>query len=40
MDLEEFLDLWIKNYSNVDEDKTRLLPVKAVYYLALATEPV
>jgi len=38
LDLEGFLDLWIENYANVDEDKKRLLPLKPVHYLALPTE--
>ena len=40
LDLEEFLDLWIKHYANVDEEKKRLLPVRPVFYLALPTQPV
>jgi len=39
LDLEQFLDLWIKSYANLEEDKKRLLPLKPVYYLAFSTEP-
>ena len=38
LDLEELLDLWIRSYANVEEDRKRLLPVRPVYYLALPTE--
>jgi restriction system protein len=39
LDLEGLLDLWIANYTSVDEEKKRLLPLKPVHYLALPTEP-
>lgn len=38
LDPEELLDLWIKSYANVEEDKKRLLPLRPVYYLALPAE--
>jgi len=40
LDLEGFLDLWIKNYASVDEDKRRLMPLKPVHYLALPADTV
>jgi restriction system protein len=39
LDLEGLLDLWIANYTKLDEEKKRLLPLKPVHYLALPTEP-
>jgi restriction system protein len=34
LDLEDVVDLWIKNYERIDESAKRLLPLKPVYYLA------
>jgi restriction system protein len=34
LDLGELLDLWIVNYSHVEEAKRTLLPLRPVYYLA------
>lgn len=36
IDLERLLDLWIANYSQLDESKRQLLPLRPVYYLAPA----
>jgi hypothetical protein len=38
VDVEELLDLWTSNYSKIEETKRGLLPLKAVYYLALAPQ--
>lgn len=34
LDLEDLVDLWVKNYDKIDESAKRLLPLKPVYYLA------
>ena len=34
LDLTKLVDLWIKNYSKIEESDKRLLPLEAVYYLA------
>jgi len=34
LDLRKFVDLWIKNYSKIEEFDKRLLPLEPVYYLA------
>lgn len=34
VDLKRLFDLWVEHYSQVDEAKRRLLPLRAVYYLA------
>jgi restriction system protein len=34
LDLEKLVDLWVKNYEKIEESDKRLLPLKAVYYLA------
>lgn len=34
LDLERMFDLWVEHYARIPEDGRRLLPLKAVYYLA------
>ncbi len=34
LDLRKLVDLWIKNYSRIEESDKRLLPLEPVYYLA------
>jgi restriction system protein len=34
LDLEKLVDLWVSNYSKIDESDKLLLPLKPVYYLA------
>ncbi len=34
MDLELFFDLWIRQYSKLDSDAQRLLPLKSIYFLS------
>jgi restriction system protein len=34
LDLQKFVDLWIKNYPKIEESDKRLLPLEPVYYLA------
>ncbi len=34
LDLRKLVDLWVKNYSKIDESDKHLLPLKPVYYLA------
>jgi restriction system protein len=36
IDLNRLLDLWIANYTTVDESRRQLLPLRPVYYLAPA----
>jgi restriction system protein len=34
LDLEKLVDLWVSNYSKIEDSEKRLLPLKPVYYLA------
>ena len=36
LDLRRFFDLWVENYARVPEQTRRLLPLRPVYFLALA----
>jgi restriction system protein len=35
IDLPELFDLWVKYYSDLDEDDKRRLPLKPIYFLAV-----
>ena len=35
LDLKRLFDLWTEHYDRVPEAQRRLLPLRAVYYLAL-----
>jgi restriction system protein len=36
LDLRRFFDLWVEHYARIPEQYRRLLPLKPVYFLALA----
>jgi len=35
MDLESFVDLWVKNYDKLNLEARQRLPLKPVYFLSL-----